>query len=394
MKTESKALDKCQAELKVTLDEQETKATIKKVENSFVRNARLPGFRPGKVPLERIRKEFATQLAEEIKDALVNSNMVDAIASEKLNVVASKELKAFERTDAGTEFTVLVEVKPEIKAPEYKGLKIPAEDTSVTDKMLGERVEAVRAMYATYEDAKEGDEAKDGDFAQITYSGTIDGKPISEIAPDATIVAGATGFWMQVEEGAFLPEIVKAIIGMKVGETKEGVKAKFDKEIAPDALKGEKAVYTVKLDSLRHRVLPNDEELVKKSQAESYDAFVAKLRSNMEEALVAEAARKREDKAVELLLKKADFDVPSVQVENVRAHMLQDMAQRAQASGLNAEYFEKNRDKILKDSEEAATRQVRLWYIFSAIAKIEGIDTSVDDLGKKIIDLVLANAKD
>ena len=66
---------------------------------------------------------------------------------------------------------------------------------------------------------------------------------------------------------------------------------------------------------------------------------------------------------------------------------------RAQLSGLDAGYFEKNRDKILKDAEDAATRQVRLWYVLDAIAKAEKIEASDEERGRKVVEFILANAK-
>ena len=72
---------------------------------------------------------------------------------------------------------------------------------------------------------------------------------------------------------------------------------------------------------------------------------------------------------------------------------LQDLAQRAQYSGLDASYFEKNADKIRKDAEENATKQVRVWYLIDAIAREEKIEAKDEERGKKVIDFVLANAK-
>ena len=247
---------------------------------------------------------------------------------------------------------------------------------------------ALRTAYATYEDAKEGEEIADGDFAQIDYSGTVDGKPISEIAPEAAIVAARTNFWVQLEEGRFLPEILAALRGMKIGETKNDVKAVFDKDAAPEPLKGANAVYTLTLKAFRHRILPTDEVLAEKAKAESYDALVATTRKNMEEAAVRQEAARRENEAVEQLLKDADFAVPASQVRGTRDNILEQFAQRAQYSGLGADYFEKNSEKILKDAEESATRQVRLWYIIDAIAKAENIPEG-DDRAKKVIDLLV-----
>ena len=186
----------------------------------------------------------------------------------------------------GGEFTAVVEVKPVFKLPAYKGLKIAEADVRVEDSAVAEQVERMRAAYARFEDAKEGDEVQTGDFVQIDYSGTVDGKPILEIAPDAKIVASGTGFWTQVEEGRFLPEILEAVKGMKAGETKAEVKAKFDKDSAPEPLKGKKAVYSVTLKGFRRRVLPDDAEFAEKAKQESVEAITKTIREQMEKQAV------------------------------------------------------------------------------------------------------------
>ena len=393
MKTESKKLDKCQVELTVTLDAEEMKAIVKDVERAFVREARLPGFRPGKVPVELIRKEFAQGLKQETERAMFQKNMSKAIEAEKLDQVAVVDLKDVKNGAEGGAFTAVVEVKPTFKLPTYKGLKIEKKDATVTDEQVNDQVARLRAAYAKYEDAKEGEAVLDGDFVQIDYAGTVGGKAIVEINPEAKIVSSGTGFWTQVEEGRFLPEILDAVKGMKVGETKEGITAKFDKETAPEGLKGEKAVYTLTLKSFRRRVLPTDAEFVEKAKAESLEKLVATVREQMQKHATEQEEARRENEAVELLLKKADFDVPGSQVNRAMDGYLQQLAQRAQYSGLPADYFEKNRDKILKDAQDAAEKQVRLWYVIEAIAAEEKIEAKDDERGKKVVELILANAK-
>ena len=393
MKTETKTLEKCQVELTVTLDADETKAIVKDVEKAFMREAQIPGFRKGKVPIEIIRKEFASGLKQEIERAMFQKNYPDAVKAEAIEEVALADVKDMKYDENGGGFVAVVEVKPKFKLPTYKGLKIEEKDTKVEDAAVQDQLARLRAAYAKYEDAKEGETVADGDFVQIDYEGMVGKKKILEINPEAKVVGEGKGFWTQVEEGRFLPEILDAVKGMKAGETKEGVKAKFDKESAPEGLKGEKAVYTVTLKSFRRRILPTDAEFVDKAKAESLEKLTATIREQMEKSAVDQEAARRENAAIELLLKKADFDVPSSQVRRAMDGYLQELAERAQYSGLPADYFEKNRDKILKDAEATATKQVRLWYILDEIVKAEKIEAKDEEKGKKAIDFILANVK-
>ncbi len=393
MKTNTKKLDKCQVELKVTLDADEIKAVVKDVEKVFMREAKLPGFRPGKVPIEVIRKQFAEGLREETEHAMIRKHYKDAVKAEEVDEVALVDVKDIKTDAEGGEFTAVVDIKPTFKMPTYKGLKISENDTKVTDEQVKDQVERLRGAYAKFEDAKEGDVVGDGDFVQIDYSGTVDGKSILEIAPEAKVVASGKGFWFQVEEGRFLPEIVEAVKGMKAGETKEDVKAKFAKEGAPEGLGGKKAVYTVTLKMFRRRILPTDAEFAEKAKAESVEKLAQTIREALEKQAVEAESARRENEAVEMLMKKVDFDVPQSQVRSAMDGVLSQFAQRAQYSGLDADYFEKNRDKILKDAEEAAEKQVRIWYVFEAIANAEKIEAKDGEKGKKVIEFILANAK-
>jgi len=393
MKTETKKSDKCQVKLIVTLDADEVKTCVKDVEREFVRQARLPGFRPGKAPIDLIRKDFAGQLKEEETRAILRKYYSDAVKAEAIDEIALAGVEQMDFNDKGGSFTAIVEVKPTFKLPTYKGLKIAFNDTKVEDAAVAEQVERMRKASAKYEDSKDGEAAAEGDYIQIDYTGTVGGKSILEIAPDAKVVAEGKGFWTQLEEGHFLKEILEATKGMKSGETKEGVKVTFDKNAAPEALKGKKAVYSVTLKTFRRRVLPTDAEFAQRQNVESVEALTKTIREQMEKQSVQQEETRRENEAVELLLKKVDFDVPPSQVQRAMDNYLSELAQRAQYAGLSAEYFEQNRDKILKDAQENAEKQVRLWHVIDAIAKAEGIDLEDKEKGKKVIELVLANAK-
>jgi trigger factor len=389
-------LDNSQVKLTVELDAGEAAAVITKVEKQFMREAQIPGFRKGKVPLELIRRQFSNALEEEAKKEMFREYYSQAVNAEKIEEVALADVTEINITKEAGSFVATIDVKPQFKLPTYKGLKISSQDVTVTDEAVDNQIESLRKAFAKFEDAKEGDAAAKGDYIQIDYKGTVKGKSILELNPEAKIVAEGTGFWTQIEDGRFLPEILEAVEGMKIGETKEKVAAKFDKETAPEGLKGVKAEYTVTLKALRTRILPTDEELIKVRGEESLENMKKKMRETMEKAAVERESVRRENEAAEILMKKVDFAVPQSMVRNAMDNYLSDLSQRAQLSGIGVEYFKENRDKIMKEAEESAVKQVRLWYVIEAIAKAEDIkveDKENGNLGKAVIDFILANAK-
>lgn len=384
MKFETKESSPCVMALSVKAEADETKAPYQKVLNVFMREASIPGFRKGKVPLNIIKQKFQQEIAHECQQACFSEFYPKALKESGLDAVNLQNVTDVLFTpETGFSCTALVEVKPAFDLPKYKKLAIKAGDATVTDEQVTERVESFRKAFAKFEDAKEGDAVAEGDFVQFDYAGALDDKaktPLAEVAPDQKAVCGATGFWTQLEEGRFLPEILDALKGMKAGETKDDVKVKFPKDNAPEALKGKKCVYTVTVKGFRRRTLPDDATFAADAKAKSLDALRAQIREQMEKDAAAAELENRKGQAIELLLKKADFAVPPSLVQRQIQSYLQDLAQRAQYSGMSADYIEQNRDKILADAEANAVRQVRLSYILLGIAKAENIEATDADV--------------
>ena len=402
MKVEQKAeKNPCVISLTVKADAEEIKGEARKVLNTFIREAQIPGFRKGKVPVELIRKNFEKELQQETQGACFRAFYPKAVEESKLKVLALEgvtEMKLNE-TD-GMEFTALVEVRPEYKLPKYKGLAIEQKEAKVEEAAVEEQLESMRKMFAKYEDGKEGEAVGDGDFVQFDYKGTLDGQPLSEIVPDQKAICEATGFWAQVEEGRFLPEILEALKGMKAGEEKKDVTVKFPKDAAPEPLKGKKVSYELKVSMFRKRSLPDDAGLAEAAKVESVEKLRADIRERLEKQATEAEINRRRDQAIELLLKKVDFDVPPSLVQRQAEVYLGQLAQQMQYAGVTNEYIEQNREKILKDAGERAEKQVRLSYILLDIADAEKIEVDEKDENKKdqaraekTLDFILEQAK-
>ena len=402
MKVEQKAeKNPCVISLTVKADAEEIKGEARKVLNTFIREAQIPGFRKGKVPVELIRKNFEKELQQETQGACFRAFYPKAVEESKLKVLALEgvtEMKLNE-TD-GMEFTALVEVRPEYKLPKYKGLAIEQKEAKVEETAVEEQLESMRKMFAKYEDGKEGEAVGDGDFVQFDYKGTLDGQPLSEIVPDQKAICEATGFWAQVEEGRFLPEILEALKGMKAGEEKKDVTVKFPKDAAPEPLKGQKVSYELKVSMFRKRTLPDDAGLAEAAKVENVEKLRADIRERLEKQATEAEVNRRRDQAIELLLKKTDFDVPPSLVQRQAEVYLGQLAQQMQYAGVTNDYIEQNREKILKEAGERAEKQVRLSYLLLDIADAEKIEVDEKDENKKdqvraekTLDFILEQAK-
>ena len=402
MKVEQKAeKNPCVISLTVKADAEEIKGEARKVLNTFIREAQIPGFRKGKVPVELIRKNFEKELQQETQGACFRAFYPKAVEESKLKVLALEGVTEMKLNEAdGMEFTALVEVRPEYKLPKYKGLAIEQKEAKVEEAAVEEQLESMRKMFAKYEDGKEGEAVGDGDFVQFDYKGTLDGQPLSEIVPDQKAICEATGFWAQVEEGRFLPEILEALKGMKAGEEKKDVTVKFPKDAAPEPLKGKKVSYELKVSMFRKRSLPDDAGLAEAAKVESVEKLRADIRERLEKQATEAEINRRRDQAIELLLKKVDFDVPPSLVQRQAEMYLGQLAQQMQYAGVTNEYIEQNREKILKDAGERAEKQVRLSYILLDSADAEKIEVDEKDENKKdqaraekTLDFILEQAK-
>ena len=383
MNVEKKPDEGCTVKLIAKADATEIADECKKVLNTFLREASIPGFRKGKVPLAVIQQKFADGIKQESERACFRKLYPQALkeaAVEPIDLVGVTDVQLDPAT--GFSFTAIVEVRPEFSLPKYKKLAIKAGDTTVKDEAVEQQLEQFRVAFAKYEDAKEGDTIGDGDFVNFDYKGQLNGQPLEEIVPDQKAVCGAEGFWTQIEDGRFLPEILAALKGMKAGETKKEVVVKFPDDAAPEALKGKSCDYELTVKSFRRRVLPDDKTFLEGAKAESLDALRKDIRERLEKQAIAADLENRRNQAIELLLKKCDFDVPASLVRRQTAAYLKDLEQRAQYAGLSGDYIEQNRDKIMADAENHAVQQVRLGYVLEEIAKAEGIEISEDDIEK------------
>ncbi len=384
MKVEKKESSPCVLELSVKAEADEVKEEYQKVLTAFIKNAIVPGFRKGKTPLPIIKQKFQTEISQETQQACFHKLYPEALKEASVEPLSLQDVTELSFSpETGFAFTALVEVRPVFDLPKYKKLAIKPGDLSVSDDQVTAELENYRRAFAKYEDAKEGAVVAEGDFVCFDYTGTTDDdppQPLSELVPDQKAVCAGTDFWTQVEEGRFVPEILEALKGMKAGETKEGVKVSFPQDAAPEPLQGRTAVYTITLKSFRSRTLPDDAGFVAAAKAESMDALRADFRTRLEEAAKARDLAARKDQAIDLLLAKSDFDVPPSLVRRQTQSTLEELAQRAQYSGLPADYFQQNRDQILADATNTAIRRVRLSYILLGIAKEEGLEITEEDV--------------
>jgi trigger factor len=384
MKVDKQNVGPCKVKVIVKAEADETRKEYEAVMKSFMQHGRVPGFRPGKVPREIIKRDFHKEISEEVQGRLFRALYRQALDQEGVKMVSLLDVSdMLFSPETGITFTMTVDVKPEFELPKYKKIPVTFEEPAVTEEQVDEHIDRLRKAFAKFEEAQPDHGIEAGDLVSIDFAGLIDGQPVKEVAPEAKSISEGTDFWIQVEEDRFLPEIINALKGMKAGESNE-VKFKFGKDQPLEALRGKKAVYNVTVKTVRMRVLPKDEDLLAQVKLESLDKLREQTRTHLAESAQQAEKHRREQTIIEFLLKKTEFDLPESQVSEEINTTLDRMMNEAQYRGLTREDLEKNREAIIENATGSAKRQLSLRYILGSIAEKEGIQLTDAEVAQKI----------
>lgn len=384
MKVESKVVGPCKAKVFVKAEAEETRNEYESVLKQFMAQGKVPGFRAGKVPREIIKRTFYKEITEEVQSRLFRALYKPALEQRQIKMVSVCDVgDMLFSPETGISFSMTVDTRAEAPLPKYKKIPVTFEDPVLAEEQVDEQIEQMRKAYANFEDAAEGKLAEEGDLVCIDYTATLDGQPLGEVVAEAESIAKATDFWVQIEQGRFLPEVIEGVKGQHVGAQLTCTVA-FADEHSISGLKGKKAEYQVTVKALRTRQVLKDEELLKQMRVESQEQLRETVRQSMLSTLQQEEKRRREQTVIEFLLKKADFDLPESEVADEVNVTLDRMLSEARYRGLTREDLEQNRAQILESASTAAKRQLRLRYILEAIAEAESIELTEEEIDAKL----------
>src|SRR5207302_7814528 len=156
------------------------------IANSFARFARIPGYRPGKAPRRVIEAKFRKEIQDELTKKLVSKSYHEAIEQKQLRVVSLTNLEEVQfGDDKSMRFRETVVTAPEFELPEYKNIPVQLTYTKVSEREVDAALERLREQSADFVDVPER-ELQMEDFAVIDFEGAIEGRPISEFAPNAS----------------------------------------------------------------------------------------------------------------------------------------------------------------------------------------------------------------
>jgi trigger factor len=355
----------------------ETAALVKK----YQKLARVPGFRPGKTPATVILKRFGEELKSEVLEAMVPRFTREQIEAAKLEPVSQPMITDLHMHDGEPiRFKAVFEIMPEYDVKDYTGAKIEKKESKVTDKEVEEALEHLRQGQATFSNIEEERGLKDGDFAQVAFSGRPKDDPEGqEVKVEAVL--------LEIAGENTLPEFNENLRGVKVGEEKTFDVA-YPADFADKRLSGKTFGYTVKVNGIKQRTIPELSDDFAKELGEEFPTLAElkkKIRENMEAEKKHSVEHEAKDKLVEALVKANDFPVPESLVERQIDTRLERGLRALAAQGMNAEAM-RNMDfnRLRAGQREAALREVKAGLILEKVADKEKIEISDEEFDKEL----------
>lgn len=383
MKTTVKNLSETKVQLTISVDASELASAEQVAIVKLSKNAKVPGFRKGKVPASVAAKHLDPQaLQEQLLDDAISKAVAEAFLSEKIQALDRPmvDIKKYVPGDL-LEFTAEVEVLPPVMLGDYKKLGIKAEKVAVSEAEVSDTIERMRQGFAEKKEVERA--AKNGDETVIDFVGKKDDVPFD----------GGTGtdYTLKLGSGQFIPGFEEGIVGHTVGETFD-LSLTFPKDYHAKELAGEKVVFTTTLKKVVELELPKlDDAFAKK--AGPYKT-VEELKADIEHQIYSqkenEANNKLKDDLIDTLIEKSTIPAPEVLVSDQMRSIEQDFAQNLMYRGLDLHtYLEANKFKDEEDWREkevkpTATKRVQAGLALAEITKLENIDATDAEIDEHV----------
>ena len=373
----------CKKLLRVEVDTDEVNKTFDSVTKDFQREASLPGFRPGKAPRDMVVRKYSKDIEDEVKRKLISDSYKKAVDDQILDVLGYPDIEEiqFNRGQA-LKFAATVETAPDFELPEYKGLPINREARSVTDEDVQRALEALQKPQAAFKTVDRP--VQTGDVAVVNYTGTSDGKPITEIAPTAKGLTEQKAFWVEVPTTSFIPGFAEQLMGAKAGD-KRTVNVDFPADFVTPQLAGKKGVYEVEVVEVKEKSLPAlDDAFAKSYGAENLEKLKEGVRRDLDNELKFKQNKDIRNQIVRSLLNRVNFELPESQVAHQTKRVVYDLVQENAKRGISRQTIEQEKDKIYSAANQIGSERVKVEFLLRKIAEKEDVKVSQQEIAERI----------
>ena len=364
----------CEKFLIIEVSKERIASEYKTFYEAIAPKAKIPGFRPGKAPQNILEMHYQKDADGSVLEHLVNDSLFNSLKANELHPILSPVVEDIQFNKEKLTFKAKVEVRPEIKLSKITGLsakknkvEVPVKEVEATLK----RIQESQAQYKSVEDRA----AQEGDFVVVDYVCEVDGKEIEKKESD----------WIEIKKDEFLKGFSVQLIGIKPIEERN-VEVTFPKETARKEMASKKAIFKMKVKEIKERKLPVLDDSFAK-QAGDFENLKA-LKDKIEKDLLVqknrEADQEVEKTLLDQLVKHNKIEPPKGLVDRRIEEMVEQTQKRLQESGQKIpEPDAKEKEKIRKDLEPEAKKQIQLAFLLDEIAKTQNLETQEADLDKK-----------
>lgn len=350
--------------LTIVVPQEEVDAAINKRYNDVKRNARIDGFRPGKVPMSVIKKQFGASVKAEALSELTQSFFYKAIMEEKLNPASAPVITPNDDKTDGYEFSATFEVYPEITLKPVEELTLNSPVAEVGESDIDDMIEKLRTQKSTWKEVKT--KAKKGEQVTISFEGSVNDKAISDDPiKDFPVVLGSKNM---------IPGFEDELKGVKAGE-KLSFEVTFPEDYQQPDFAGQVGKFDVEVEKVEKSILPEvDEEFIKEFGVESGEMadFRADLTKNMTAELKRALGLKRKEIVLDAIVENNDVSVPEALIDQEISQMIASLNEKAAQAGQAAQP-----DLPKELFEEQAKKRVKLGLLLSEVIKQN--DIKADD---------------
>ncbi len=366
-------------EFKVTLPAQELDQRVDQRLRQIGATVRLPGFRPGKVPMPLLKKRYGMSVMGEILEQAVQDSSSRAMAERGLRpaTMPKIEITAFgEGTDL--EYKMALELLPEIKPIDFATLDLERMKADVSDDEVEKSVERIRARARKSEPVDPPRPAATGDTVMIDFLGKVDGEAF----------AGGEGkdFPLELGSNRFIPGFEDQLVGVGPGESKD-VKLTFPADYPAETLAGKDAVFEVTVKEVRAPVdQPLDDEFAKTMGMESLEALRKAIREQIEREYASAARLKLKRQLLDKLADAHHFTVPEGMTTGEFDQIWKQVAEAKERGALEPEMAAKSEDDLKAEYRGIAERRVRLGLLLSEVGRLNNIQVNEEEIKRAMID--------
>lgn len=369
--------------MRVEIETKQVDETFDSVTKDYQKHAALPGFRPGKAPRAMVLHKYEKDIEAEVKKKLIGDSYRKAIDEKKIDVIGYPDIEEiqFARGQA-LQFAATIETAPEIQLPEYKGLAITREDKSVTDADVDRAINLLRDRQTNFKKVERALQA--GDIAVVNYTGTSDGKPLTELAPTAKGLTEQKNFWIEIKKDSFIPGFSEQLADAKAGD-KRTVNVDFPADFVTPQLAGKKGVYEVEVVEVKEKILPPlDDAFAKSFGAESLEKLREGVRKDLENELKHSQEKNLRAQLIRSLLDKVTFDLPESSVAHQTRNVVYDIVRENTQRGVPREVIEKEKEGIYSAAAKTAKEQVKVSFLLQKIAEKEDIKVAQEEILRRV----------